>query len=244
MTDLRIIPMLDKTPWVLRQTPTTSSEPSTSNRTVPQTEGRVGDYLHLLTEEITQLTDITEPNSLDESKPSRPRSPSDASSESDDKNHLSAEHFDILIRDDVGEFNLKDGFSQIQNLPPPPNTTEPIPGKKHTAAFEMGNNRCMYRWSHLPLGWMAWERFRAFRRQQSLQERASKMRMSGSSFRGDLLDDYGAPLMRLYLGNNDGCTDQCVSYWANMNETTPGLTRRGFRVSEIAKRRAFEEMDE
>jgi len=29
--------------------------------------------------------------------------------------------------------------------------------------------------------------------------------MSGASFRGDLLDEYGVPLMRLYLGNNDGC---------------------------------------
>jgi hypothetical protein len=65
------------------------------------------------------------------------------------------------------------------------------------------------------------------------------MTMSGSSFWGDLLDDVGVPLMRLYLGNNDGCTDRCVACWAKMNETTPGLMSRGFRISEIAKIMAF-----
>jgi hypothetical protein len=44
-TDLRNFLMLDKIPWVPRQTPTTSSESNTSNRTVPQTEGRVGHHL-------------------------------------------------------------------------------------------------------------------------------------------------------------------------------------------------------
>lgn len=43
MTDLRNFPMLDKIPWVPRQTPTTSNESSTSNGTVPQTECYAGD---------------------------------------------------------------------------------------------------------------------------------------------------------------------------------------------------------
>ncbi|KAH8783778.1 hypothetical protein F5882DRAFT_518670 [Hyaloscypha sp. PMI_1271] len=183
MTYLRNFPMLDKIPWEPRQTPTTSSEPSTSNRTVPQTEGRVGD----------------QPNSLDESKPSRSRPSSDASSESDDEDHLSAAHFDILRRDDVGEFNLKDGFSPIQNLPPPPNTTEPMPGKKYTAAFEMGNNRCMFRCEASVIGMDGVGEIPCISASTRFSSERFEIAMCGASFRGDLLDEYGVPLVRLYL---------------------------------------------
>jgi hypothetical protein len=156
---------------------------------------------------ITQLTDIAEPNSLDEPKPSRSRSSSDASSESGGKDHLSTPHFDILRREDVGECNLKDGFSQMQNLPPPPNTTEPITGKKHTAAFGMGNNRGMFRCEASVIGMDGVGEIPCFSTSKGYSRERFEITMSGSSFRGVFLDDDGVPLMRLYLGNNDGCTD-------------------------------------
>jgi len=111
----------------------------------------------------------------------------------------------------------------------------PSQEKKYTAAFEMGNNRCMFRCEASVIGMDGVGEIPCISASTRFSSERFEIAMSGASFRGDLLDEYGVPLMRLYLSNNDGCMDRCVACWTKMNERTPRLMRRGFRVQRLRR---------